>query len=181
MRAVKVVEHISAEQLRRKAKTESNARVRVRLLAIASVLDGMSRQDAASSAGLSRNALHDWISRYNQEGIPGLSDRPRSGRPANLDAQQADNFKQRVQAGADPSSDGLVAFRGWKLQQILRQEFSADYALSSVYQVLSRLKLRPLKPRPRHPGTDVQAQEEFKKTSPNRSAASKQRRGKRAR
>jgi transposase len=173
MRAVKVVEHLSPNQLRRKAKTESNARVRVRLLAIANVLDGMSRKDVARSAGVSRNAVCGWIDRYNQQGIDGLSDSPRSGRPTNIDPQQLDRFKQRVQTGPDPSIDGIVAFRGWKLQEILRQEFNAEYALSSVYQVLNRLKLRPLKPRPRHPDTDPSAQEEFKKTSLQRSAGSR--------
>ncbi len=175
MRAVKVVTDLSSEQLRRKARTQSDARVRIRLLAIANVLDGMSRQEAAQSVGLSRNALHHWISRYNREGVEGLSDRPRCGRPTNLEAQKAESFKQRVLAGADLSRDGIVSFRGWKLQEILHQEFDAEYALSSVYQVLSRLNLRCLQPRPRHPDTDELAQEEFKKTSQPKSEVSSNR------
>jgi putative transposase len=175
MRAVKVVTDLSSEQLRRKARTQSDARMRIRLLAIANVLDGMNRQEAAQSVGLSRNALHHWISRYNREGVEGLSDRPRRGRPTNLEAQKTESFKQRVLAGAQLSRDGIVSFRGWKLQEILHQEFDADYALSSVYKVLSRLNLRPLQPRPRHPDTDDWAQEEFKKTSQSKSEVSSNR------
>ncbi len=54
MRAVKVVTDLSSEQLRRKARAQSDGRVRIRLLAIANVLDGMSRQEAAQCVGLSR-------------------------------------------------------------------------------------------------------------------------------
>lgn len=181
MRAVKVVTDLSSEQLRRKARTQSDARVRIRLLAIANVLDGMSRQKAAQSVGLSRNALHHWINRYNREGLEGLSDRPRCGRPTNLEAQKAERFKQRVLAGADLGRDGIVSFRGWRLQEILRQEFGAEYALSSVYHVLNRLNLRPLQPRSRHPDTDDWAQEEFKKTSQPKSEVSSNRIRKRSR
>jgi transposase len=172
MHAVKVVTDLSSEQLRHKARTETDARVRIRLLAIANVLDGMSRQEAAQSVGLSRNALHHWINRYNREGVEGLSDRPRCGRPTNLEAQKTESFKQRVVAGAELSRDGIISFRGWKLQEILSQEFDAEYALSSVYKVLSRLNLRPLQPRPRHPDTNELAQEEFKKTSQPNSGVS---------
>jgi transposase len=181
MRAVKVVTDLSPEQLRRKARTETDAHKRIRLLAIANVLDGMSRQEAAQSVGLSRNALHHWINRYNREGVEGLSDRPRCGRPTNLEAQKTESFKRRVLAGAELSRDGIVSFRGWKLQEILHQEFDAEYALSSVYKVLSRLNLRPLQPRPRHPDTDELAQEEFKKTSQLKSKVSSNRIRKRSR
>jgi putative transposase len=172
MRGVKVVTDLSPKQLRRKARVQTDARVRIRLLAIANVLDGMSRGEAAQSVGLSRNALHHWTNRYNHEGLEGLSDHPRCGRPTNLDPQKTESFKQRVVAGAELSRDGIVSFRGWELQEILSQEFDAEYALSSVYKVLSRLNLRPLQPRPRHPDTDDWAQEGFKKTSQLKSEVS---------
>ena len=48
------------------------------------VLDGASRTDAARAAGMERQTLRDWVIRYNEEGIDGLCDRPRSGRPGRL-------------------------------------------------------------------------------------------------
>ena len=74
----------SAEYLRVLARmVESGA---CRLLAISYVLDGYSRADAARLAGMDRQTLSDWIHRYNAEGVAGLADRARSGRPARLDA-----------------------------------------------------------------------------------------------
>jgi hypothetical protein len=44
--------------LRRLAKSEGDARVARRLLAIANALSGMSRRDAAEVAGMDRQAAH---------------------------------------------------------------------------------------------------------------------------
>ena len=79
---------IPAAQLRRLARQETNGRVACRLLALANVLDGMSREDAAGRAGMDRQTLRDWVIRFNAEGIAGLRDRPKSGRPTWLDDGQ---------------------------------------------------------------------------------------------
>ena len=65
--------------LRKLAKGESDARIARRLLAIANALDDMSREAAAQSAGMDRQTLRDWVIRYNEHGLDGLSDLPRDG------------------------------------------------------------------------------------------------------
>ena len=67
----------SADELRAMARREKNGRVSSRMLAIANALDGMSRADAARSAGMDRQTLRDWVVRYNDEGLAGLHDRPK--------------------------------------------------------------------------------------------------------
>src|SRR2546429_1717087 len=57
-------------QLAKRAKDSSQAR---RLLAIAAVLDGASRQDAAKAAGMDRQTLRDWVIRFNEKGANGSS------------------------------------------------------------------------------------------------------------
>ena len=47
--------------LRKLAKAEADARVARRMLAIANALDGMSREEAARSAGMDRQTLRDWV------------------------------------------------------------------------------------------------------------------------
>src|SRR5512132_640265 len=72
---------IPAEELRRLARQENDGRVACRLLGLANVVDGMNRKRAARQAGMDRQTLRDWVIRFNAEGIEGLRDRPRSGRP----------------------------------------------------------------------------------------------------
>jgi len=74
MTALSIRKDRTAVVLRKLAKAETEARVARRLLAIANALDGMSREDAARSAGMDRQTLRDWVIRYNEFGVDGLAD-----------------------------------------------------------------------------------------------------------
>jgi transposase len=78
-----------------------------------------------------------------------------------VDAVTSARFKERMDAGAVPERDGVVAFRGVDAQRLLKEEFAIDCSLSSTCRLLHRLKLSWLVPRPRHPGADATAQAEF--------------------
>ena len=72
------VEH-DADTLRQHAGRVGAAPVARRLLALALVLEGHSRAEAAQVCGMDRQTLRDWVIRYNEQGIDGLSDRPHGG------------------------------------------------------------------------------------------------------
>src|SRR5215213_6355157 len=72
-------------ELRRLARRERDGRVSARLLALADALDGLPREEAARLAGMTGQTLGDRVHRYNAEGVEGLRDRPRPGRPCALD------------------------------------------------------------------------------------------------
>jgi hypothetical protein len=55
-----------------------------RLLAIAAVLDGASREDAAKVGGMDRQTLRDWVIRFNEQGPDGLINIPSPGVPRKL-------------------------------------------------------------------------------------------------
>jgi transposase len=78
----------SPSELRRLARLERDGRVGARLLALATALEGLPREEAARLAGMTGQTLGDWVHRYNAEGIAGLKDRPRPGRPCALDEGQ---------------------------------------------------------------------------------------------
>ena len=52
-----------------------------RILAIAMVLEGRPRTEAAEFNGMDRQTLRDWVHRYNQGGIADLKSRRSPGRP----------------------------------------------------------------------------------------------------
>ncbi len=72
---------LDAAGLRDAATRNKDAAASRRMLALALVLEGRNRTEAARAAGMDRQTLRDWVHRYNAEGIAGLSDAPRSGRP----------------------------------------------------------------------------------------------------
>jgi transposase len=70
----------TAEELRAIAgRCKDGAQVR-RVLAIALILGGYSRGEAAALNGMDRQTLRDWVHRYNVEGIEGLKSRCSPGR-----------------------------------------------------------------------------------------------------
>src|SRR5260370_11989314 len=92
---------LSAAKLRRLASRSLEGRVACRILAIAHVLEGSSRADAAAACGMDRHTLRDWVHRYNPEGLAGLSDGPRSRRPPAVSAEQMHDLRDVVLAGPD--------------------------------------------------------------------------------
>ena len=67
---------------------------------------GKTRAEAARLVGLERQALRDAVTRYNAEGVAGLSDRPKAGRPPTLtDGEQA-TLRAMILRGAEPERDG---------------------------------------------------------------------------
>jgi len=166
---------MSAADLRAAARLSANARQASRILAIAMVLDGFSREEAARLCGMDRQSLRDWVHRYNKEGLDGLADRARSGRPASLSWVEQGKFSSWVEEGADLARDGVVRFRRVDLRDRIAAEFGVSLHARSVGKLLRRLGFRRLSVRPQHPKSDPEAQEGFKKTSqpsPRRRSAS---------
>src|SRR6516165_1164892 len=101
----------SASELRMAASQTRDGATARRILALALVMEGSSRSAAARSCGMDRQTLRDWVHRYNAEGLAGLSDRHRSGRPPRLTAAQLAELAAVVEAGPDLERDGVVRWR----------------------------------------------------------------------
>jgi transposase len=156
---------MSAADLRAAAKQAGDGKQASRILAIAMVLDGFSRGDAARLCGMDRQTLRDWVHRYNEAGLEGLADRARSGRPASLSWVEQGKVAAWVEQGADLARDGVVRFRRADLRDRIATEFGVTLHERSVGKLLRRLDFRRLSVRPQHPQSDPAAQETFKKTS----------------
>ena len=159
------LEH-DAAALRSAAAGSTDAKVTRRLLAIALVLEGRKRTEAAQTCGMDRQTLRDWVIRYNEQGIAGLSDQPSGGRPARLRAEEREQLAQWVRQGPDPE-DGLVRWRLSDLRRRLMHRFFVSLDERSVSRILKSLSFSHISVRPRHPRADVDAQEAHKKSSPS--------------
>src|SRR6476619_4642961 len=164
MVAVAIAKERTPAELRALARRERDGRVSARLLALANALDGMSRGEAARAAGMDRQTLRDWVHRYNAEGVEGLRDRPRPGRPCALDEGQQAALKGLILRGPRLERDGCVAWRARDLRELAERRFGVRYSESGVRRLLRGLDLSWQKARPVHPEADTKEQERFKKT-----------------
>ena len=102
---------LTARELRELAtRTREGAVVR-RLLAIALILEGHSREEAARLSGMDRQTLRDWVHRYNADGVAGLSSRWGPGRPPALNDAQMEELRSLVLEGPDLERNKVVRWR----------------------------------------------------------------------
>jgi putative transposase len=157
----------SASELRRIASRHKDAEVVRRLLALALVLDGQSRTEAARQNGMDRQTLCDWVHRYNAAGVAGLASRVPAGPTPRLDETQMAELEALVLKGPDPATDGVVRWRCADLRAQVTRRFAVTVHERTIGKWLRRRDLTRLQPRPAHPRQDLAAQEAFKQTSPS--------------
>ena len=158
---------LDAAGLRRAAGRERNAAASRRMLALAHVLEGQSRTEAACAAGMDRQTLRDWVHRYNAEGLAGLANRRAPGPAPRLSAEQEAELARWVEEGPDPGRDVVVRWRCRDLQERIGRAFGLRFHERTVGKLLARLRFRRLSVRPRHPESDPAAQEAFRGASPS--------------
>jgi len=155
----------SASDLRRLASREKDGQVVRRLLALAMILEGYSRTEAAEMNGMDRQTLRDWVHRYNADGLAGLISRVGLGPAPLLNEAQMAQLRELVVNGPDPEVDKVVRWRCVDLREKIAEVFSVSVHKRTVAKWLCELELTRLQPRPFHPKKDAAAQEAFKKTS----------------
>lgn len=157
---------LDAAGLRREARRCRQPHAARRMLALALVLDGASRTQAAQAAGMERQTLRDWVYRYNAEGLAGLRDRLGGGTRPLLSPEQEREVGRWVSEGPDPARDGVTRWRRSDLVRAIERAFGATMAERSLSNLLRRQGFRRLVPRPRHPSHDTAAQAFFRPGSP---------------
>jgi transposase len=136
------------------------------MLAIAMVLEGRSRGEAAELNGMDRQTLRDWVHRCNVGGVRALKSRRPPGRAPSLTALQRAELLDLVLAGPDPEIHGVLRWRFVDLQAEVARRFSGMVHENTIGGWLRDLKLTRLQPRPAHPKKDPEAEAAFKKTFP---------------
>jgi len=139
--AIAVRTEYSASEVRRFAKRAKDAGQARRLLAIAAVLDGASREDAAKIGGMDRQTLRDWVIRFNEQGPDGLINIPSRGVPPKLDDTHRAFLARIVEEGPIPAIHGVVRWRACDLIMRLYEEFGLSVSDDTIYRALKDLGL----------------------------------------
>jgi putative transposase len=157
----------SASELRVLGAKIKDAAVARRLLALALVLEGHSREAAAATNGMTRQTLRDWIHRYNAKGVAGLRSAAGGGPAPLLSASEMEELRSIVIQGPDPARHRVVRWRRIDLCEEVARRWSVRVCEQTVGRWLRQLRMTRLQPRPVHPKKDLEAEIAFKKTSLN--------------
>jgi transposase len=154
-----------AGEVRRFAKRAKDAAQARRLLAIAAVLDGASREDAAKIGGMDRQTLRDWVIRFNEQGPEGLSNIPSPGAPPKLGEEHRAFLARLVEEGPIPAVHGVVRWRACDLIMQVHAEFGISVSDDTIYRALKDLGFSHVSARPKAYKQEPDAMDAFKKPS----------------
>jgi transposase len=139
------------------------ARYDHRLHAILMVAQDMSCRQVAQLLGDSPRTVAYWVKRFETEGLSGLADADRPGRPRKLDQEQIHTIE--VALRSDPSHHGLAGnlWDGKLLSHFIDQQFGIQLGVRQCQRLFRQLGFRFKKPRPLIAKADAQVQHRFKK------------------
>lgn len=155
-----------ARSMRVAAKRAKDAAQARRLLALAAIYDGASREKAAEIGGVTRQIVRDWVVRFNSDGPEGLINRKAPGQPSRLNDTHRAALAAVVESGPIPAAHGLVRWRLVDLCQWMFEEFRVTIAKQTMSRELRALGYRKLSARPKHHAQTEGAIEDFKKVCP---------------
>jgi transposase len=164
------IEHTPAELRVFAGRSNEPSQTR-RLLAIAMVLEGSSRLDAARRAGMDRQTLRDWVHRYNAGGIDALVSRKAPGAAPKLTQAQMAELHALVIAGPDPKTHKVIRWRCLDLCAEVSRRFAVTVPERTMGKWLGKLKLTPLAAPPASSEAGPGSAGGFKKTSVDRRSA----------
>ena len=159
--------HNTTKQLQTFYRTEKIARLAQRIHGVYLASKGLTCPEIMNITVAARPTIQQWVHKYNKQGIVGLKDNPRTGKPTILPRKKESKFRKRIEAGPT-KADGVSVLNGPVIRRILEREFGVLYSRQGLYDLLHRLGYSCLCPRPQHENADPQLQAEFKKTSPRR-------------
>lgn len=163
MRATEIRKDISLEELRRAAKAERDSGMCRRLLGICHLIETGNRREAQRISCLTVNCFCIWIKRFNVGGIGGLRRKRPSRRWSKIDSKIEQELQEKVVEGP-LETEGLARYRLVDLQDFLQEKYNLKMSLSGIWRKLQRLNLTWKTSRQRHPQSDEDVQEAFKKT-----------------
>ena len=139
-------------------RNETDVKVKERLLLVLKVKnDAMIPARAAKELHRSRTWASDWLRRYHEEGVDGLKDRLKSGRPSEL----SNEISLRIRRILKESK------QGWTTKQVsdmILKESGKTYHYVHVYKILHKWGFKLKVPRKVHVNTaSKEDKNDFKK------------------
>ncbi|GBC73879.1 hypothetical protein HRbin04_01286 [archaeon HR04] len=122
-------------------------------------MDGKLPAHAAKLLNRVKSWAYRWLRRYNAEGIEGLRDKPRSGRPPLIEKRVEMSIKKE-----------LISNRyGWKVNEVrelIYKKAGVMYSVMHIYRLLHKWGFTQKVPLKKHINTaTIEEKEDFKKGS----------------
>ena len=144
------------------------ARYDHRLHAILLIAQGMSSRQAAQFLGDSPRTIAYWVQRFEAEGLAGLADANRPGRPCRLDQEQICHIEKALRKSPLDLGLSVNLWDGKTLSAYIKQQFGIPLGVRQCQRSFRQLGFRLRKPRSKIANSDPSKKEIFKKNTKTR-------------
>ena len=162
---VKVDSSVIKSQLRKDDKFSQG----VRIHAVYQIALGKDAKDLQEVYSTSHKSICNWVHRYNAEGLNGLRDRPRSGRPPLLSKSQKSELEEILQTSPLEYGYNTATWTGALAIDIVKTKFGVEYKKAQIYNILRSLDFSFQKGRGYYPETEERTEEEVEELKKNSS------------
>jgi putative transposase len=130
------------ETLEEACRQEKDPKVRERLLMVMGVLDGKTTRQVAADLRCPQPNIVYWKRRFEEEGLEGLKDRPRSGRPPKVASWKLTRIKTLIEK--------KQCWTATEVMKLIYEKTGVEYSLMHVTRLLHSWGLSKQRPRKRH-------------------------------
>jgi len=133
---------VTREKLLVLAEKSPGAWLGLKVAVLVLLLDGYRPTFLCQLFGLTRMSLARWVHRVNQEGVPGVLERPRSGRPTALTARLRQQLARHLEQSPEQHGLPRAVWDGPTLVVHLRRRFGVELTVRQAQKWLHRLGYR---------------------------------------
>jgi transposase len=151
-------ENCTLEELETAAKAAPIQRTYTRLMAIKALAMGFPHGQVAALFGVNEDSVSRWVRRFNQRGIDGLTEGPRSGRPSIIKGDRAQEYRDLM---VRPESVNESHWTGRKFHGYLTEHCRLEAGYSTLMRWLHDEGFRLKVPRPWPEGQDKEKRKAF--------------------
>lgn len=165
MRPLRISDTASIVGLQQEIQRSEESRYDHRLHGVLLVAQGLTCPEVSPLLGDSPRAIEYWVHRYQQEGLSGLTEGERSGRPGRLNEKQIQDVRRVLRAKPSDAGMRVNLWDGKTLSAWIEKACGIRLGVRQCQRLFRQLDFRLRKPRPLLARADPARQKVHKKNS----------------
>ena len=165
MRPLTISDSTSVLGLQQEIQRSEESRYDHRLHGVLLVAQGMTCPEVARLLGDASRSVEYWVHRYEQQGLAGLTEGERSGRPGRLSRKQVREINRVLHARPSDAGMQVNLWDGKTLSAWIAKTYGIQLGVRQCQRLFRQLEFRLRKPRPVLAKGDPARQKAHKKNS----------------
>lgn len=153
-RKVKTLQNFTTEQIKAFIDNDDKYKLGIKLYAVYQLSKGKSSRELEDLYNTSFKQICNWADRFDQEGIEGLMNKPRSGRPTNLTAEQHIELRESLLKSPESFGYNTGSWSGPVVRDFIEKKFQVVYKQANVYNLMHSLGLSYQRTKGKYPEQD---------------------------